>query len=156
LTVEAEETPMSIPPDDPAHRPPPPRQGEPPYPGGYPPPPPTGHWQGQGGGYGPPPPGHQRRKGVLGHLFDFTFDYMVTPYLIRAAYVFAVGFITMMSAFWLIVGFWLFQYGWLLTVVIVLVTPPLWLLSLVGVRMFLEFLMNQFKITEHLKAMRER
>jgi hypothetical protein len=154
LTVEAEETPMSIPPDDPAHRPPPPRQGESPYPGGYPPQP-TGHWQGQGGGYGPPP-GYQRGKGMMAHLFDFTFDHMVTPQLIKGAYLFAMVFTTVMSVFWLIVGFWLFQYGWLLTVFVVLVTPPLWLLSLLGIRLFLEFLMNQFKITEHLKAMRER
>jgi hypothetical protein len=89
-------------------------------------------------------------------LFDFTFDHMVTPQLIKGAYFFAVLFTSMTAVVWLIVGFWLFQYGWLLTVFIVLFTPPLWLLSLIAIRMFLEFLINQFKITEHLKAMRER
>ena len=97
-----------------------------------------------------------RGKSLLGNLFDFTFDHMVTPQMIKGAYFFAVLFTTMTALVWLIVGFWLFQYGWLLTVFIVLFTPPLWLLSLIGIRMFLEFLINQFKITEHLKAMRER
>jgi hypothetical protein len=162
--VEAEETEMSNPPDDPGHRPPQPRPGEPqPYQGGpHPPPqhPPPGQpWPGPSG-YGPRPQpleaGYQRRKGLLGHLFDFTFDHMVTPQLIKGAYRFAVLFTSMVAVVWLIVGFWLFQYGWLLTVFVVLFTPPLWVTSLLAIRMFLEFLINQFKITEHLKAMRER
>jgi hypothetical protein len=173
LTVEAEETEMSNPHDDPGRRPPPPRQGDPysPYPGGPPPPhqgepyqgpPPQqpGPWQGPPPGRAPWPPGpeggYPRGKGLLGNLFDLTFNHMVTPQMIRAAYLFAVLFTSMTAVLWLIVGFWLFQYGWLLTVFIVLFTPPLWLLSLIGIRMFLEFLINQFKITEHLKAMRER
>lgn len=146
---------MSIPPDDPAHRPPPPRQGEPPYPGAYPPPRPTGHWQGQSGAYGPPP-GYARGGGMMSSLFDFTFDHMVTPQLIKGAYRLAVVLVSLFSVFWLVVGVWLFQYGYLITVFVVLFTPPLWLASLLGIRMFMEFLINQFKITEHLKAMRER
>jgi Domain of unknown function (DUF4282) len=166
---------MSNPHDDPGRRPPHPRQGEPPSsyqgapspyyqgdPHAYegPPPQPTGAWQGPPPGYAAPQPavdaGNVPRKGLLGNLFDFTFTHMVTPQMIRGAYFFAVLFTSMMALVWLIVGFWLFQYGWLLTVFIVLFTPPLWLLSLIGTRMFLEFLINQFKITEHLKAMRER
>ena len=175
---------MSNPHDDPGRRPPPPRQGEPPssYPGGPPPPyqgdphaypgdgqqyqgppqQPTGPWQGPPPGHGMPQqppmpePGYQRPKGLLGNLFDFTFDHMVTPQLIKGAYFFAVLFTSMTAVLWLIVGFWLFQYGWLLTVFIVLFTPPLWILSLIGIRMFLEFLINQFKITEHLKVVRDR
>lgn len=166
---------MSNPHDDPGHRPPPPRQGEPPssYQGAPPPqyhgdphayqgPPqqPDGSWQGPPPGYGPQPAAPEARyvrgKGLLGNLFDFSFNHMVTPQMIRGAYFFAILFTTMTAIVWLIVGFWLFQYGYLLTVFIVLFTPPLWLLSLIGIRMFLEFLINQFKITEHLKVMRER
>ena len=166
---------MSNPHDDPGRRPPPPRQGEPPssYQGGPPPPyqgdpqaypgpphQPGGPWQGPPPGYGPQPMAPEadyvRGKSLLGNLFDFTFNHMVTPQLIKGAYFFSVLFTTMTALVWLIVGFWLFQYGWLLTVFIVLFTPPLWLLSLIGIRMFLEFLINQFKITEHLKAIKER
>jgi hypothetical protein len=174
LTVEAEETEMSHPHDDPGRRPPPPRQGEPPpYQGGPPPsyqgeqppyqdPPyqPGGAWQGPPPGHDSQPPapgaGYVRGKSLLGNLFDLTFDHMVTPQLIKGAYFFAVLFTSMTAVVWLIIGFWLFQYGWLLTVLIVLFTPPLWVLSLIGIRMCLELLINQFKITEHLKAMRER
>lgn len=142
-------------PYDPAegYRPPPPRSGEPPT-GGYPPP--TGHWQAQ-----PPPHPHRRKakentKGVLTHLFDFSFEHMVTPHLIRAAYVFAVASTTLLSLFWLVVGFVLFQFGYLLTVFFVLVTPSLWLGSLLVTRMFLEFMMVHFKMNEHIEAIRER
>src|SRR5256885_1045681 len=135
--------------------PPPPRGGAPRPGGGPPPPPPTGQWQGQRGGYAPPP-GYPGGGGMMASLFDFTFDHMVTPRLIKGAYRFAVALISLFSIFWLILGIYLFQYGYLFTVFAVLFTPPLWLASLLGVRMFLEFLINQFKITEHLKAMRER
>jgi hypothetical protein len=174
--VEPEEIEMSNPHDDPGRRPPPPRQGDhpSPYQGGPPPPyqgdpsfyqgppphQPGGPWQGPPSTHSSRPPGpeagYKRGKSLLGSLFDFTFDHMVTPQLIKGAYLFAVMFVSMTAIIWLIVGFWLFQYGWLLTVFIVLFTPPLWVLSLIGVRMVLEFMINQFKITEHLKAMRER
>jgi hypothetical protein len=108
-------------------------------------------------GYGPlPDGGHELGGGLLGSLFDLSFNHMVTPRIIRSAYFFSILFTSMLSLVWLIIGIWLFQYGWLLTVFIVLFTPPLWLLTLTAIRMFLEFLINQFKITEHLKAMRER
>lgn len=174
---------MSNPHDDPGHRPPPPRQGEPTssYQGAPPPqyqgaPPPqyqgdphtyqippqqpAGAWQGPPPGYGPSPSGpdagYVRGKSLLGSIFDFTFDRMVTPQMIRGAYFFAVLFTSIVAVVWLIIGFYLYHYGYLLTVFIVLFTPPLWLGSLIAIRMFLEFLINQFKITEHLKAMRER
>jgi hypothetical protein len=136
---------------------PPPYHGDPhAYQG---PPPQTGAWQAPPPGYGPPQPasaGYVRGRGMLSNLFDFTFDHMVTPQMIRGAYLFGVLFTSVSALVWLIIGFYLYQYGWLLTVIIVLFTPPLWLVSLIGTRMFLEFLINQFKITEHLKAMRER
>ncbi|MCW2945559.1 MAG: hypothetical protein JWR24_2276 [Actinoallomurus sp.] len=161
---------MSNPQDDPVHRPPPPRQGEPqPYQGAPPPPPYQGPppqpypqgapWQGpvgQGAPQGSPQAGYPRNKGLLGHLFDFSFDHMLTPQLIKGAYRTAVLLNSMVAVLWLIIGFWLFQYGWLLTVLIVLFTPPIWVASLVAIRMSLEFLINQFKATEHLKAIRER
>ena len=175
--------------DDPGHRPPPPRQGDPqpytgaPHPCYAPPyggdpyqsdPQPYGGPPYPGGGYtpaptpDPPPPADQfpggypgrppaqGEKGFLGALFDLNFDHMVTPRLIKGSYLFAVLLSSMVAVVWLIVGFWLFHYGYLLTVFIVLFTPPVWLASLIAVRMSLEFVINQFKITEHLKAIREQ
>jgi hypothetical protein len=168
LTVEAEESEMSNPHDDPRHRPPQPRQGEPhPYHGGppLPPPnhPPTGPWEGQG--YGPPPhpgpPGDyalRKPKGFFGALFDINFDEMVSTRLIKAFYVLAILLITLTSVFIFLVGLWALQFGWgkYFGVFLIPAAPLLGLLELVMVRMVLEFVINQFKITEHLKAVRER
>lgn len=134
----------------------------------------------QGGGYATPPPypappadpaqyqgGYGtapalagqpagRDRSFVGALFDLNFDHMVTPRLIKGSYFFAVVLSTLVAIVWLIVGVWLFHYGYLLTVFIVLFTPPAWLASLITTRIALEFVINQFKITEHLKAIREQ
>jgi hypothetical protein len=187
LTVEAEETEMSNPHDDPGRRPPPPRQGEPysSYPGGppphegepppYPGPPPHpgehgpyqaqqpgAPWQGGPGHFQQhqPPPGYPaaRNKGLFGALFDIDFNDMVSTRLIKAFYVLAILLISLTSLFILLVGLWALQFGWgrYFGVFLVPAAPLLWLFELVVVRMVLEFVINQFKITEHLKAMRER
>jgi hypothetical protein len=183
LTVEAEETEMSNPQDDPVHRPPPPRQGEPqryqgepvpyegeaqPYQGGPPPPyqPPPGAPWGGPGGYGPPPEhpappsGYAPRKGkgFFGALLDVNFDEMVSTRLIKVFYVLAILLISLTSLFMLLVGLWALQFNWgkYFGVFLVPAAPLLWLFELVIVRMVLEFMINQFKITEHLKAIRER
>jgi hypothetical protein len=170
LTVEAEETEMSNPHDDPGHRPPQPRQGEPqPYQGGPPPPPhqppPGAPWQGPGG-YGPPPqhsappPGYAsgRGKGFFGALFDMSFDHMVTTRLIKLFYVLAIVIVSCSSLAIISIGIWVAQLrnGWFLGVVTICFTPVIWLFQLVIVRIVMEVVINQFKITEHLKAMRER
>ena len=172
---------MSNPHDDPGHRPPPPRQGDPPpsYPGGpppqyqtdphaYPGPPqqPGGPWQGPPPGHGmppQPPPGPQgyptaKGKGLFGALFDLNFDNMVSTKLIKAFYVLAILLISLTSLFVLLVGLWALQFDWgrYFGVFLVPAAPLMWLFELVVTRMALEFVINQFKITEHLKAMRDR
>jgi hypothetical protein len=183
LTVDAEETEMSHPHDDSGRRPPPPRQGEPAssYPGGAPQPypgdpqqayppydPQQGPYQGQPwqGGYAPPgpppmgPPGYpaSRGKGLFGALFDLNFDDMVSTKLIKAFYLLAILLISLTSLFVLLVGLWALQFGWgrYFGVFLVPAAPLMWLFELVVTRMVLEFVINQFKITEHLKALRER
>jgi hypothetical protein len=167
--VEAEESEMSNPHEDPGHRPPSPRQGEPPpYPGG--PPPPAYHgapqyqgpppqpgppWQGQ-----PPPPGYAspRRKGFMGALLDANFDHMITTRLIKLVFILAIVLVSSDSLVVVSIGIWVakLRNGWLLGLLIILFTPVFWLLQLVIARIFMEFMVNQFKITEHLKAIRER
>src|SRR6188472_4470081 len=112
---------MSNPYDDPGHRPPPPRQGEPsssyqgpqpPYQGEAPPyhgqqqPPYQGHPQqpGAAGWAGQPRYGFPPRapadmapqgKGFFRALFDLNFDEMVTPRLIKVFYALAVTLISL-------------------------------------------------------------
>jgi hypothetical protein len=151
----------------------PPYEGEPqPYPGHQPHPSEHGSYQGppqqpgapwQGG----PPPQHPmgppgyppaRGKGLFGALFDINFDEMVSTRLIKAFYLLAILLISLTSLFIFLVGLWALQFGWgrYFGVFLVPAAPLLWLFELVVVRMVLEFVINQFKITEHLKAMRER
>ncbi|MFL6051700.1 MAG: DUF4282 domain-containing protein [Actinoallomurus sp.] len=177
---------MSNAPDDPGHRPPPPRQGDPqpyqgdpqPHPSGQPPygyappppnqpPPPGGPWQSPPPGYGPPPqdphgsPGYSPRpagKGFMGALFDANFDHMITTRLIKVVYILAILLISLTSLFILLVGLWALQFGWgrYFGIFLVPAAPLLWMFELVGVRITLEFVINQFKITEHLKGIREQ
>ncbi len=161
---------MSNPQDDPGHRPPSPRPGEhPPYQGGPPPPqyqqgpPPQQQWQQPPPGYGlsqtpqgyPAPP---RGKGFFGSLFDIGFNDMVSTRMIRIVYVLAILLISLTSVFIFLVGLWSLQFEWgkYFGVFLVPAAPLLWLFELVVTRVILEFVINQFKITEHLKAMRER
>jgi hypothetical protein len=106
------------------------------------------------------PPGYpaSKSKGLFSALFDVNFDEMVSTRLIKAFYVLAILLISLTSLFILLVGLWALQFGWgrYFGVFLVPAAPLLWLFELVVVRMTLEFMINQFKITEHLKAMRER
>ena len=169
---------MSNPHDDPGRRPPPPRQGEPPssYQGGPPPPyqgdphaypgPPNqaaGPWQGPPPGYGGPqqppvPPEYspRRDKGFFGALFDLNFDHMVTTKLIKISYMLAIVVYSLIALVMLLFVWSFSVWNKPLAFATFLATPIVWVSGLLLTRMFLEFVINQFKITEHLKAMRER
>ena len=171
---------MSNPHDDPGVVPRHPGRASPPsYPGGPPPyqseqpyyqgephhyqgPPQQhgGQWQGPPPGYGtspqPPARGPRSDKGFFGALFDLNFDHMVTTRMIKASYVMALVVYSLIALVMLL-------FVWSFSVW----NKPLALATLVAdadrsgrpacsTRMFLEFVINQFKITEHLKAMRER
>lgn len=169
---------MSNPHDDPGHRPPPPRQGEPQpsYPGGPPPPPyqtdphaypgpppqPGGPWQAPPPGHGAPPqpPGYGPRsregKGLFGALFDLNFDHMVTANLIKMSYVLAIVIYSLIALVMLLFAWSFSVWNKPLALATLVATPIVWIGGLLATRMVLEFVINQFKITEHLKAMRER
>jgi Domain of unknown function (DUF4282) len=177
LTVESEETEMSNPHDDPGHRPPPPRQGEAysSYPGGPPPhyqgdpyahpgPPqqPGGPWQGPPPGQGGPPqppayaPRGREGKGFFGALFDLNFDHMVTASLIKVSYVLAIVVYSLVAIVMLLLAWSFSVWNKPLGFATLVATPIVWTAGLLTTRMVLEFVINQFKITEHLKAIRER
>ncbi|MCD0447932.1 DUF4282 domain-containing protein [Actinocorallia sp. API 0066] len=106
---------------------------------------------------GPPP---VRRRGFFGSLLDTRFDAMVTPMLIRGFYILSLVIITLFS-----IGLFLFIWGlggnnpyedasaWPLVIACV-VAPLTWIFQVVMVRLALEFVINQFKITEELQKIR--
>jgi hypothetical protein len=83
---------------------------------------------------------------------------MVSTKLIKAFYLLALLLISLTSLFVLLVGLWALQFGWgrYFGVFLVPAAPLMWLFELVVTRMTLEFVINQFKITEHLKVIRDR
>lgn len=154
---------------------PPPYQGEPPYyqgdaypyqgdPHHYqsPPPqqPPGGHWQTPPPGYGPSPQpsprGPRGDKGFFGALFDVNFDHMVTTRMIKASYVLALVIYSLIGIVMLLFAWSFSVWNKPLALATIVATPIVWLSGLLSTRLILEFAINQFKITEHLKALRER
>lgn len=97
-----------------------------------------------------------RKKGLFGALLDTKFDAMVTPMLIRGFYLLSLTVITLQCLFFLILGVFVIEkdWGWAWGVMMVVGSPLVWLLESLGVRMTLEFVINQFKITEELQKIR--
>ncbi|MFD0900770.1 DUF4282 domain-containing protein [Actinomadura sediminis] len=103
-------------------------------------------------GWASPP----RRKGLVGALFDTSFDYMITAEMIKIIYRLAVVLITLFALIiaWTGVGF--LEWNQMLGVLTILATPIIWLFQLVTTRMALEFLINQFKISEYLRVIKDK
>ncbi|GAA3199729.1 DUF4282 domain-containing protein [Actinocorallia longicatena] len=97
-----------------------------------------------------------RRKGLVGALLDTKFDAMVTPMLVRAFYMLALTVISLQCAFFLILGLVVVEkdWGWVWGLLMIGVSPLVWLVEALGTRMALEFVINQFKITEELQKIR--
>lgn len=103
-------------------------------------------------GWAPPP----RNKGLLGSLFDLNFDHMVTIKWIKAFYVLAMAFISFgcfIFAWW---AAYSIQWDPTLGVLALLATPFLWVWLMILCRMAHEFLINQFKISEYLRIIKDK
>ncbi|RSN64112.1 hypothetical protein DMH08_18295 [Actinomadura sp. WAC 06369] len=92
----------------------------------------------------------------MGALFDTNFDHMVTAEMIKIIYRLAVVLITLFALIiaWTGVGF--LEWNQMLGVLTLLATPIIWLFQLVTTRMALEFLINQFKISEYLRVIKDK
>ncbi|MEV5825823.1 DUF4282 domain-containing protein [Spirillospora sp. NPDC052242] len=106
-----------------------------------------------------PPPGWTqppRSRGLLGSLFDLDFDHMVTIKWIKAFYVLAMAFISfgcLIFAWW---AAYSIQWDPTLGMLGLLATPFLWLWLMILCRMAHEFLINQFKISEYLRVIKDK
>ncbi|WP_261986589.1 DUF4282 domain-containing protein [Actinomadura sp. HBU206391] len=127
---------------------------------------------GPGAGPGPgapgpnqPPPGwvpqprsaepEYSRKGFFGALFDLSFDHMVTIKLIRLVYVLAIGFTGITALAMLLLAWSFSEWNGFLALLTFVATPIVSLFQIVITRMILEFVINQFKITDELRKIRE-
>lgn len=89
-------------------------------------------------------------------MFDMNFDHMVTAKLIKIIYALSLVPITLVSL--LMAGYgldWLDQgssFGYLL----LLSSPFIWLFQILAIRTLLEFVINQFKISEYLRIIKDK
>jgi hypothetical protein len=135
----------------------------PPQPGGVPgprPPAPPGSPGPQGTQGTPSIPPEQwtppARKGVLGTLLDLNFDYMITAKLVKIVYALAlVAFCLadLILAWW---GLALLADGSAYGLALLVATPFVWLFQVLVTRLFLEFVINQFKISEYLRVIKDK
>ncbi|GAB3667337.1 hypothetical protein GCM10027589_33110 [Actinocorallia lasiicapitis] len=99
-----------------------------------------------------------KRKGLIGSLLDISFDAMVTPMIVRGFYMLALTVISLQCLFFLIIGFVIVEkdWGWVWGLLMICASPLVWLVESLGTRMALEFVINQFKITEELKKLNRK
>jgi Domain of unknown function (DUF4282) len=97
------------------------------------------------------------RKGFLGSLFDLSFDHSVTLRLATFIYAMIILVNSLMALLIFFYGVdWYFLFNRALGVMAMIAAPVGWVFNLVMARVFMEFVINQFKISEHLKVIRDR
>jgi hypothetical protein len=92
---------------------------------------------------------------VLGALFDLNFDHMVTVRVVKIIYLLSLVPYSLLAL--LLVGYgldWLDQ-GSGLGLLLIITAPFIWFFLLLGTRIVLEFVINQFKISEYLRAIKD-
>ncbi|MGI5204053.1 DUF4282 domain-containing protein [Spirillospora sp. CA-108201] len=159
---------------------PPPRPQAPGGPGGpYGPPPggPAGPFPGHGPGHGPvpgprppgpasgyqdphqgwaPAPGGPAGKNVLQALFDLNFDNMITTRVVKILYVLALIPISLFSLLMAVYGLAWMDDSTAFGLLLLVGSPFVWFFQVFATRIVLEFVINQFKISEYLRAIKDK
>ncbi|WP_162872909.1 DUF4282 domain-containing protein [Austwickia chelonae] len=124
--------------------------------GGYP------HQQQYGQGPGPNPmypgqmPQQHTKKGLLGSLFDLSFQHFATPHIVRIVYILLMSLVLVFTLLALLSSFVLMankQAG--LGIVILLVAPFIGLIQLAMARMTLEVYIAMCRTAEETSRLRE-
>lgn len=94
---------------------------------------------------------------MVGALFDLNFDSMVTAKIIKIIYVLAMVPISLVSLTLAWYGLAYIEQEYAVLGLVALVSAPLlWLLQVLMTRVVLEFMINQFKISEYLRAIKDK
>lgn len=94
-------------------------------------------------------------KGFFGALLDLSFDHMITIKLMRMVYLACLGFAGLTGFVMLMLAWSFAVWNGTLALATLVAIPVVCFFQVVSSRMFLEFLINQFKITEELRKIRE-
>ena len=91
-------------------------------------------------------------KGFLGTLFDFSFSEFITTKVIK----FILGLAMVVNAILTIVFiFGAFRAGWLGGIIVLILSPLLYLVMMLFSRIYLELIIVIFRIAENLIAIRD-
>jgi hypothetical protein len=132
----------------------------PPQPGGwqqpgpqspYPPQPHPGYPQQQP----PSGPRYDNDKGFFGSLFDFSFDNFIAPKLVKFLYVLSLILITILAIVLVVSGLVGLGNGSAAGLLAIILAPLGWLIYLITARLYLEFFIVVFKISDDLKDIRD-
>lgn len=96
-----------------------------------------------------------KEKGFFGTLLDLSFDHMITIRLIRMVYLACLGFAGLTGFVMLLLAWSFSVWNGTLAVATLIAIPIVCFFQIVSSRMVLEFLINQFKITEELRKIRD-
>ncbi|KAB2343937.1 DUF4282 domain-containing protein [Actinomadura rudentiformis] len=95
-------------------------------------------------------------KGLFATLIDTNFDHMVTVKMIKLIYRLELMVITLLAIVMAWYGLAFLQWNTTLGIMTLIATPIVWLFLVLISRMALEFLVNQFKISEYLRAIKDK
>jgi hypothetical protein len=95
-------------------------------------------------------------KSLLGALVDPSFNYMITRTVFRYVYRLTLIGSSLFALLMAWYGLAFLQWSVTLGVLILLATPMIWFFQVMTVRLTLEFLINQFKITEYLQILKDQ
>ncbi|RKS71972.1 uncharacterized protein DUF4282 [Actinomadura pelletieri DSM 43383] len=93
---------------------------------------------------------------MLGTLFDMNFDYMITAKLVKIVYLLALVPITLFALVMAWYGLAYLEEGSSFGLITLLAAPFVWLLQVLFTRLVLEFVINQFKISEYLRVIKDK
>jgi Domain of unknown function (DUF4282) len=103
----------------------------------------------------PSGPRYDNDKGFFGSLFDFSFDNFIAPKLVKFLYVLSLIIITIVAIIVVVGGLVALGNGSAVGLLSIILAPLVWLIYLVGARLWLEFFVVVFKISDDLKDIRD-
>jgi hypothetical protein len=107
--------------------------------------------------YPQPPvgPRYDNDKGFFGSLFDFSFDNFIAPKLVKFLYVLSLIVVSIAAIVFVIAGLVGLGNGTPAGLLALILAPLVWLIYLVAARLWLEFFIVVFKISDDLKDIRD-
>ncbi|MGH6629963.1 MAG: DUF4282 domain-containing protein [Burkholderiales bacterium] len=92
------------------------------------------------------PVSREEGAGFFASLFDFTFTELITPKVIKFLYIIGMLFAGIAAVVFIIAGF---AQHWAAGILFLILSPVIFLLYVIGARVWLEILILWFRFVEH-------